>query len=402
MARRHVVPTAPGEFVSKELGTVLALVVERYGSLAPLKQRPDPDDPMHSRVWYALRQHGGLMRVSRFLHATADTLLPYLIAIAAQLFANPEALLNMRRDCMVEHVMLEGRWLVTWHKGRANRVQRRSFLRGRGLSVPNLIDRVLALTAPLLPYVPASEREKLFLCAGVTGEHRVGLIHREQLRRVMRAFVARHGLQDSNGAPLALNLASFRPTGLALAHKALGYDVSKTQVLGNHASADITMRYVHQPVVRADQAVGLARLQGRFVAAVRKAGEATGTGGEAGTDAALQIDARNATASGFICADPLAGVAPGQRKGRLCTAWLGCFTCPNAVIPLEADTLARLLRMRDALAEARGRLAPDRWGLLYAPKLEVLERDVRPCFPAALRAAASGLVERVPPPPPVE
>jgi len=38
----------------------------------------------------------------------------------------------------------------------------------------------------------------------------------------------------------------------------------------------------------------------------------------------------------------------------------------------------------------------------YAPKLEILERDVLPRFPTALRAAASELVGQLPPPPPIE
>src|SRR5262249_35347659 len=114
------------------------------------------------------------------------------------------------------------------------------------------------------------------------------------------------------------------------------------------------------------------------------------------------ISAQNVTASGFICADPLAGIAPGQSKGKVCTAWLGCFTCPNAVIPLEADTLARLIRMRDALREARARLAPDRWCLFYAPKLEILERDVLPRFPADVHAAAVERLATTPPVPPIE
>ena len=58
--------------------------------------------------------------------------------------------------------------------------------------------------------------------------------------------------------------------------------------------------------------------------------------------------------------------------------------------------------MRDALAQAHGRMALDRWRLLYAPKLEILERDVLPRFPAALHAAASELVGRIPAPPPIE
>ena len=400
--RAVIASAASGELDLKDLGVLLALLVERYGGLFPSRCRFDPDDRMFWRVRHAVVEHGGRARLSRFLHATADTLVPYIVAIAAQTFANPEALRNLRRDCMVEHVMLEGRWLVTWDKGRARRPQRRSFLRDRSLSVPNLIDRVLALTAPLVRYVPAADRDKLFLCGGTGKSRRISLIDDAYLRTLVRNFAARHGLCGPDGAPLALTLACFRPTGLALAHAALGHDVTKTQTLANHASADTTTRYVHRPAVRAAQAAGLAQLQGRFVAAVRDGSWtlATGDGAEAG--AALRVDVRNATASGFTCSDPLAGIAPGQRKGRLCTAWLGCFTCPNAVIPLEADTLARLLLMRDALTQARGRMASDRWGLLYAPKLEILERDVLPRFPAALRAAASELMGRLPPPPPIE
>ena len=401
-ARRQAASLVPGELNLKDLGSLLTVLVEQFGGFVPKQCRPYPDDAMYRRVCRTVSEHGGLARISRFLHATAETLVPYAIAIAAQLFANPEALRNLRRDCMVEHVMLDRRWLVTWYKGRARQVQRRSFLRDRGLSVPNLIDRVLALTEPLVPHAPAADRNSLFLCSGIGGLRRIGLITRCYLTTLVHAFAERHGLRGIDGSLLVLTMACFRPTGLALAHAALGYDVTKTQIVASHASADTTRRYVDQPAVRAGQAAGLAQLQGRFVAVVRDGGWATTMGDEVGVDVAPRIDARNATASGFTCSDPLAGIAPGQYKGRLCTAWLGCFTCPNAVIPLEANTLARLLRMRDALAEARSRMALDRWGLLYAPKLEILERDVLPRFPTALRAAASELVGQLPPPPPIE
>lgn len=139
--------------------------------------------------------------------------------------------------------------------------------------------------------------------------------------------------------------------------------------------------------------------QGRFVEAVR-----SGNGLNLHSSAACSsvADARNATASGFICSDPLSGIAPGQRKGQLCTAWLGCFTCPNAVIPLEPDTLARLSRMRDALADARIKISPDRWQLLYAPKLQIIERDILPRFPSHVHALAQTKIAQIPPPPPIE
>jgi len=397
----------------RDLGVLLAVAMERYGGLLPMECRPRQGDEMHWRVCGAVDAHGGLRRLYRFLHAAPDTLAPYMVAIAAQAFANPEALRNMRRDCMSDDLLLAGRVHVRWIKGRAGNgrigqeqvgkgqagKERRSFLRNRSMSVPNLIDRVLALTAPLVPHAPPEERDRLFLVGEVSSSRRVGLVHRKGTSLLQR-FVARHDLRDRRGGPLRLAFAFLRPTGLTLAHAALGHDVVKTQALANHADPNTTWRYVAQAVIRAEQEVGLAKLQGRFVEAVRDGGGLAKRAGR--VEDGVEIDARNATASGFVCADPLSGIAPGQRKGRLCTAWLGCFTCPNAVIPLEADTLARLLRMRVALADARAGMALDRWRLLYAPKLEIIERDILPRFPADVHAAAVAMVGRMPPPPPIE
>jgi hypothetical protein len=42
-----------------------------------------------------------------------ETIVPYMIAIGAQTYANAEALRLLRRDCMSEHLLLDGRVLVT-------------------------------------------------------------------------------------------------------------------------------------------------------------------------------------------------------------------------------------------------------------------------------------------------
>ena len=387
-----------------DLGVLLAVLAHRPAGL--LRENGDllAGDVLCRRMHDAVTYHGGTERVSRFLYATPQSIAPYVIAIGAQSFANPEALRTMRRDCMSEDFLLERRVHVTWHKGRAGRVQRRSFLRDRSMSVPNLIDRVLAFTAPLVPHAAPDDRDKLFLVAvrrgPRDGSHRAGLAPSQSA--FVHRFAARHNLLDQQGKPLRFTLASLRPTGLTLAHSALGHDVVKTQVLANHADLDQTRHYVSQPVIQAEQTAGLARLQGRFVEAVRR-GDGLARQGSRETEAPEEeIDARNATASGFICRDPLSGIAPGQRKGKLCTAWLGCFTCRNAVIPREAETLARILRTRAALAEARPRMALDRWQLLYAPQLEIIERDILPEFPAGLHAVAEAMMDRVPPPPPIE
>jgi hypothetical protein len=297
---------------------------------------------------------------------------------------------------MSKHLLLDNREVMTWSKGRSNREQRRSFLRDKSFSVPNLVERVLAMTAPLLHHAPEKERDRLFLAACISGRRSIGLIPDYLVGDHVRLFVQRQCLVDEMGRPLALTMAALRASGLTLAHEALGHDILKTQALANHATPDTTQRYVDRPIIRKAQEREIGRLQARFVDLVR--GSAVD---RQSADADTRtIDARCATAAGFICSDPLAGVGEGQKPGQLCTAWLGCFTCPNAVIPLDPDVLARLLSTRAALVAARVVLAPERWRLLYAPKLEILDNDILPRFPSELHLAASG--RSTPALPPIE
>jgi hypothetical protein len=91
-----------------------------------------------------------------------------------------------------------------------------------------------------------------------------------------------------------------------------------------------------------------------------------------------------------------------QLTGRRSRAdWRGT----QAGLPPQCATenrraLARLLTARAALVAAGGVLAPERWRLLYAPKLEIHDNDILPRFPPELRRAASG--RSTPALPPIE
>jgi hypothetical protein len=77
--------------------------------------------------------------------------------------------------------------------------------------------------------------------------------------------------------------------------------------------------------------------------------------------------------------------------------YMGCFTGPNAVIPPDPPTLARLLQARDHLCGAAATLHPARWEAFYASQLRVLEEDILPRFSARELAAAAPLVAQLPP-----
>ena len=85
-----------------DLGTLLAVIVDRFGGLVP-SHRTIRD----AKLWpihFALERFGYTYRIAQYLHPIPETLIPYMIAIGAQTYANPEALRRLRRDCMSEHL----------------------------------------------------------------------------------------------------------------------------------------------------------------------------------------------------------------------------------------------------------------------------------------------------------
>jgi hypothetical protein len=217
----------------EQLGVVLAVVLDRFDGLVPTKLELAAAG-LH-RFYKALVAHGGIESIVSHLHATSDLLTPYLLIIGASLYANSMSLTTMRRDCVLDHVLLDGRAVVCWTKGRARRVQRRSFLRDRKLSVPRLIEQVLQLTEPLVRHASPQHRDYLFLCSTRRGGARIAPYPHES-STCLENFVARHDLRRDDGSPLPLVLGTLRRTGLELAHEALGRDVLKTQLLANHVS----------------------------------------------------------------------------------------------------------------------------------------------------------------------
>jgi hypothetical protein len=83
---------------------LLAILTNHYDGLVPPTSVTLAKGTGLWRLQRAILGRGGVNKVARFLHATPETLVPYMIAIAAQTFANPEALRLMRRDCMMRRL----------------------------------------------------------------------------------------------------------------------------------------------------------------------------------------------------------------------------------------------------------------------------------------------------------
>jgi hypothetical protein len=363
------------------LGWVLEQIDQRFGGIIPDRREVE----RRGNYWLqaAVRHHGGAKQLGAHLYPRAVSLLPYYLAILIHAAGNPEAIADLTRDCLQPLPLLDDRELLVWFKGRASRTQRRSFDSTDPFGPPALVREILSWNERLLPSAPPQQRDRLFIFKGVRTVNVMSII---TVHHQLGPFCARHGLAVF--AP-----ASIRPSVLACFYRVSG-DLLRTKAVANHVNLATTVRYVQTPLVQAKNRLRIADLQGAFLEHI-----------EAQPDPRTKTAAapepippgRVVTMFGFDCKDPFAGVAPGTQHGELCTNFMGCFTCPNAIIPSDPATLARLLQARDHLRAAAATLHPARWEAVYAPQLRILEEDILPRFGETERAAGTPLLARLPP-----
>jgi len=344
-------------------------------------------------------QSRGRPRFARYLHLTSDVLAPFFVAIAIQTAANPEALRLIDRDCVEPHPLVEHRVVIDWAKGRAGRMrkraQRRSFDQRRPHAAPNLIAKVVAMTAPLAAVAPPAERSRLFLLRRPHGQ--IGVVQPQTLSNAIERFIERQNRRigvwnDEHSDRPRPTLPSFTPKlfrgSVALEHyRASGGDIRTAQAVLNHSRTDITDSYIRSPQARRLQQETIARLQRMMVAWVTDAPSAAGA-----TSREADDDRQPADTFGHRCANPFTGSA-GE---RVCPHFGGCFACPGLVIPVDAEHLARVLGAIRQLEAGRQQLDPQRWALLYEPSYRILTEDILPDFPPDLRAAAEQLMPSLP------
>jgi hypothetical protein len=363
---------------------LVAAIEQRYAGTIPtwigLRRAGDLD------MLRGLKKFGGSKQIAPLLYPDARSLLPYYLAILIHSAGNPEPIAALTSDCLQPIPLLDDRQMLVWAKHRAGQIQRRSFRSNDPDEPPALVREILAYTEPLRSRAPPALRRRLFLFHGVCGIS--GLSAGFVKTMIRTEFAARHGLPH-------FSLASIRPSVLSAFYRASG-DLMKVKTVANHRSIATTIRYVDTPQVQAEHRARVAALQSTFLGHIEQPTSPTQR-----TPRASPRPPRSGGAAvsmfGFDCKDPFAGIAPGSRRGSLCTHFLGCFTCPNAIIADDPRTLARLQQARQHLRAAAATIHPARWQAIYAPSLQILENDILPRFGAAEFAAAQALRATLPP-----
>ena len=374
---------ASGDDSLSTLGGLLNYIDQHFGGIVPPVRELAAVG--HHAARQALARLGGVKGVEPCLYPRLEVLLPYYLTILIHTAGNPEPIAEVTSDCLQPVPLLQDREAFVWFKARANRIQRRTFSVTDRFQPPSLVKEILEWNQQLRPMASDTHRDRLFLYKCYKG---VTALTTSAIKRLLNQFCKRHRLTR-------FSLASIRPSVLSNFYRASG-DLRKTQALANHAHLTTTIGYVETPLVKAKNEARVAALQGAFIEHIEQREE---------TEVAESTQAQRGelpggavtSMFGFDCSNPFAGVAPGSRRGELCTNFMGCFTCPNAIIAQDAMTLARLLQARDHLRTSATALHAARWKAFYQPVLEILEQDILPRFGTDERASALLLMRELPP-----
>jgi hypothetical protein len=86
------------------------------------------------------------------LYPRPESLFPYYLAILIHAAGNPDAIARLEVDCLQSIPLLEGRELLIWCKGRAGKLQRRSFRTTEPFEPPALVREIVQWTQRLRPH----------------------------------------------------------------------------------------------------------------------------------------------------------------------------------------------------------------------------------------------------------
>lgn len=377
-----------------------------------------PDGPRLGELGLSRKSLTKGHRLSDFeanLHVTTDTLTAFYISLLIQTAANAGPLRRITRNCLVAHPLDQHRVMVEWTKpragGKVKRMQRRSFDTRRPYAAPRLIEKLLAMTAPLVPHAATSERQCLFLHrflmtrGRLERSHSAGVINMATLRSAMLRFYERQNAaiatwNETHPDKLRPPLPDFSPklfrSSMASAHYAASHgDILAAKAVLNHASVVTTDIYVDGDAVRRLERDTIARLQSLMIAWV--AGE-TSPPRRRNPQPSSEMPAT--ALFGHNCLHPAENTC--GRSGRICPKFGGCLACPGLVVPIDPEHLARIVQAMRHLEVARESVDPIRFSLFYAPSLQVLTQDLLPAFPPEMMQAAERIAHDLPPLPELE
>lgn len=289
---------------------------------------------------------------------TGELLACALLVVALHTGRNATPLLEMGRDCLRPHPKDNTVFLVLWKRRGYNtsKVALRAESDAERLleSTPSvrinvecLIRRVMALTAPLDAETPDDFKGRVWLYRSRNNKNlnEVTVLSATMLATATNHLVAKHGLTDSDGKPLRINISRLRKTFANRIFELTDGDLATTAAaLGN------TLQVTDQNYLRPDEN---SRRNWQFMGKVLVQELLTRTIGATYRD----------TPMGH-CADSEDGQYAPKREGGICMNFMNCLRCRHYAV--TAEDLYKLFSFYFRVLAERSRMDKRRWAREYA------------------------------------
>jgi integrase len=311
---------------------------------------------------------------------SAHQIIPFMILIAARTGINSDALWDLGRDCLIPHEIDEECFYCVWDKPRAGRQQKQLHRvdRRRQSGVVELIQFVRRYTEPLAQQSGPPANKKLFLYFSENTLLKSRLVSpctapRLSYRR-LREFRDRHRLPP-------FTLSNIRPSAATLLYLQTGGNLGKVRQFLQHAHFSTTIRYVLNHISEQFNARVIQNAQARMVERVTVIPERRDAGIKRlnlpKAQTARIIEGRFDTGSG-ACRDPYDSPQTGEAKGRPCTSFHACFSCPNGLWFL--DDLPMVIAARDRFSRLRSEMKPGDWDAVYGNSVRIINDNIVAAF----------------------
>lgn len=289
---------------------------------------------------------------------TGERLAYALLVVALHTGRNTTPLLEMNRDCLRPHPKDDTVFLVLWKRRGYNtsKVALRTEPTSKRLqestptvktNVERLIRCVMNLTEPLDAEAPEDLKGRVWLyrARSGTGVGQVTSLSDAMLANAASRLVAKHGLTDSNGEPLRINISRLRKTFANRIFELTDGDLATTAAaLGN------TPQVADQNYLASDEK---SRRNWQFMGELLVQELLTRTIGATYKDTPMGR-----------CADPVNGQYAPKREGATCMSFMSCLRCKHYAV--TAEDLYKLFSFYFRVLVERSRMDKRRWAQEYA------------------------------------
>ncbi|WP_194711279.1 hypothetical protein [Noviherbaspirillum soli] len=156
-----------------------------------------------SFIYAAKREHmdvfGGYREVHRSLYCESFDLTPFVMLFALKTGLNPESIMELERDCLLDQTPSGKKTRLRYRKGRGTHEEMiKAFSHKGPLSPIGIIKTVLELTAPLVHLAKPEHRNSLWLCYKAQGTDRK-IVDSENQKYPVSVMDSRTVLNNANG-----------------------------------------------------------------------------------------------------------------------------------------------------------------------------------------------------------